>query len=147
MAKELAMVENNNKGKEARRYFIAMEKKAKAQTPTTYIEALKALVASEEAKAALEAQNATLNTLIDNEFGYCSILRAASYAGVHETEFSWRALKAMSAKLGMEVKKVPSPRYKYQNLYPIRAFELCYPNIDFDGLAPEKLDNKALVYK
>ena len=30
MAKELSMVENNEKGKEARQYFIAVEKKAKA---------------------------------------------------------------------------------------------------------------------
>jgi len=28
MAKELSMIENNDKGKQARRYFIAMEKKA-----------------------------------------------------------------------------------------------------------------------
>lgn len=33
MAKELSMVENNDKGREARRYFIAMEKKALAIAP------------------------------------------------------------------------------------------------------------------
>ncbi len=33
MAKELSMVENNAKGREARRYFIAMEKRALAITP------------------------------------------------------------------------------------------------------------------
>lgn len=42
MSKELAMVENNEKGKIARRYFIECEKKAKQvyQIPQTYSEAL-----------------------------------------------------------------------------------------------------------
>ena len=48
MAKELAMVSNTPKGREVRRYFIEMEKKAVAQIPQTYSEAL--MLAAEQAK-------------------------------------------------------------------------------------------------
>lgn len=61
-AKELSMVEGNEKGKQARRYFIACEKKlgeiqAQYQLPQTYLEALKALVVAEEEKQQLALEN------------------------------------------------------------------------------------------
>jgi anti-repressor protein len=61
MAKEVAMVENNDKGKQARRYFIDVEKKAVAlhSALASYaiedpIERAKAWIVEQEAKRALE---------------------------------------------------------------------------------------------
>jgi hypothetical protein len=129
--------------------MIELEEQQKPQLPTTYIEALQALIESEQAKqlalenqAKAEAKVAILTTVIDNEFGYCSILRAAKFLGVRETVFKWQTLKAVTLGLGFEVKKVPSPRYEFQHLYPIKAFQIAYPDYDFDDLKPESHDDK-----
>ncbi len=56
MAKELSMVENNERGRQARRYFIAMEKKTKAITSPELSEAM-------IVKKALEIQNEKIRVL------------------------------------------------------------------------------------
>ena len=56
MAKELSMVERNEQGKQARKYFIECEKRLQATMPQTYIEALQALLDSEKQKQALLEQ-------------------------------------------------------------------------------------------
>lgn len=65
MAKELSMVEGNERGKQARKYFIACENKLKEVTrkvlPENYLDALKALVATEEEKQALLLENMKLS--------------------------------------------------------------------------------------
>jgi len=110
--------------------------------PQTYISALEALIESEKEKERYIEETKKLNTLLDKEFGYCSILRASIYLGVHETIFKWQALKARTIQLGYEVKKVPSPRFGHMNLYHLTAFKECYPEFDFDDLTPELVDNK-----
>jgi anti-repressor protein len=54
MAKEICMVDNTAKGRQARRYFIECEKIALKRLPTSYPEALRELAASEEAKLLVE---------------------------------------------------------------------------------------------
>ena len=61
MAKELAMLENNEKGKQARMYFIRCEEEYKNQLrnslPQTYIQALEKLLESEKEKERLKLEN------------------------------------------------------------------------------------------
>lgn len=58
MAKELSMVENNEKGKIARKYFIEKEKEASVRLDTiTRKDLARMLYESEEAKEKLEAEN------------------------------------------------------------------------------------------
>ena len=68
MAKELSMVENNEKGKQARKYFIQCEKKLKEinqpKLPTTYKEALLQLVAAEEEKERLQLESKQKDQII-----------------------------------------------------------------------------------
>ena len=142
--KNISMMSGTDMGFEVRAYFIECEKIAneQAKLPTTYLEALQFLITAEVEKQKALDEVAKLNTLIDNEFGYSSIIRAATYAGVHETTFNWRTLKPIAIGLGLPPKRAPSPRFGYQNLYPIKAFQEAYPHIDFDDLKPELVDDK-----
>ena len=136
--KTWAMMAKTQKGIEVRKYFLECEQIAKTKqitAPQTYLEALKALVVSEEQKQLLEVENALLEEqnqqlaeAVDELFDYSSIIRIAKFNNVSEKLFKWQTLKAMSIKMKVEIKRVPSPRFEWQNLYSHDVWRYCYPD-------------------
>ena len=102
------------------------------QIPQTYIEALEAVIKVEKEKLLLQQTNSNLKTALDTLNDWSSILRVAKHNNISENVFEWRKLKGASRKLGYEVKKAPSPRFGYQNLYHLDAFRLVYPQFNYD---------------
>lgn len=114
----------------------AIAQPTQPQLPQTYLEALEALVVTERQrvllqaeKALLEKTNLALAEAVDELFDYSSILRVAKFNGVSENLFSWHRLKAVSLELGHEIKRVPSPRFEYQNLYSHDVWRVAYPGV------------------
>ena len=104
--------------------------------PSNYKEALKALLAEVEAKEQLEAEKALLeeenhqlSEALDELFDYSSIVRIAKFNKIHESKFDWRSLKALSLKMGKEIKKVPDARYEFKNLYSHDVWRVAYPDV------------------
>lgn len=100
--------------------------------PSTYKDALLALVAAEEEKERLALQVENLDTVLDSLLEWVSIIKVARHNRVKETAFDWRTLKKASSELGYPIKKAESPRFGYQNLYHINVFKRCYPAFKYD---------------
>ena len=124
----------------AQSYFAIKTRQAETSSaialPQTYIEALEALVKSEKEKvliegekAILEEQNQQLAEAVDELFGYSSIIRVAKFNNVPETLFKWSILKGISKRMGLEVKRVPCPRFEYKLLYSHDAWRYAYPKM------------------
>ena len=127
IAKEMAMLERNEKGKQVRRYFIQVEKKykekLKPKVPQTYLEALKELVAVEEEKERLQLE-------LDRSKDWYSIKRVAALNGVSWKTFDWRKLKKVGEQKGYEVRKIFDANYGEVNTYHREVWETAYPRYE-----------------
>ena len=127
IAKEMAMLERNEKGKQVRRYFIQVEKKytenLKPKVPQTYLEALKELVAVEEEKERLQLE-------LDRSKDWYSIKRVAALNGVSWKIFDWRKLKKVGEQKGYEVRKIFDANYGEVNTYHREVWEAAYPRYE-----------------
>lgn len=111
------------------------------QLPSNYKEALLALIAKEEEREKLEkeaellrlqnedleGENTRLAKIVDEVFGYSSILRIALFNNVSEKLFSWRLLKIASQKMGLEIK---------QALALVLALKICILTMYGDTVIP-----------
>lgn len=135
--KQWAMMSNTDMGKQIRLYFLECEKIAKTQKhkiPGSYAEALMAAALAEQEKEILLAEqkllkeeNHYLAEAVDELFDYSSIIRIAKFNNVSETLFDWHRLKAVSQTMGVEIKKVPCPRFVTKNLYSHDVWRVAYP--------------------
>ena len=127
IAKEMAMLERNEKGKQVRRYFIQVEKKykekLKPKVPQTYLEALKELVAVEEEKERLQLE-------LDRSKDWYSIKRVAALNGVSWKIFDWRKLKKVGEQKVYEVRKIFDANYGEVNTYHREVWEAAYPRYE-----------------
>lgn len=122
------------------------EENQRVALPRTYKEALLELVRAEEEKEQLalrtnlliqenkqlELEKENLNIALDNLLEWVSIIKVALHNNVSERIFDWRLLKRQSIVMGYEIKKAPSARFRYQNLYHVNAFRACYPQFRYD---------------
>jgi len=136
MAKEIAMVENNERGRRVRHYFIEAEKRSREATrfqiPKTYAEALhlaanqadqietqKATIAQLEPKAAFHDQVADTTNCID-------IARFAKLLGTGEIRFfAWLRNEGI-----LMANNVPYQRYIDEGYFKVREKTYSPKNVD-----------------
>ena len=128
MAKELAMISDTKKGKEARKYFIECEKKLNLnKVPTTYLEALREIIKIEEEKVSLQNKVAILTH-------------------VNKLYTSSEIAKELNMRSANEFNKILSDlkiQYKVNNTWVLTAK---YSNLGYESIKQNVLDNGKVVY-
>lgn len=129
-AKHIAMVQKNDKGEQARRYFIECESKLKSLSLPDFTDPAAAAIAwanEYRAKQQLAQQNENLQIALDSHLDWLTILSVAKLNNVSEKVFDWRRLTERSRIMGYEIKKTTCPRFGYRNNYHLNVFRAEYP--------------------
>lgn len=125
MAKELCMIENNERGKEARRYFIEMEKKAKsltqlqvlAQITQEMVKQEKLIAEHDDRIRRIEAKQ----TAFEEGVNYFSVVGYAAYKGfsvdLKTAQQLGKQASSLSKERGILVDQVKDPRFGYIGSY------------------------------
>lgn len=130
-AKEMAMLERNEKGKEVRRYFIRIEKRYKENImPKDLPAALRAYADEVERRQIAEQEKENLQRELDYSKEWLSIKRVAAMNGVSWKMFNWRKLKEVGEEMGYEVKKIFDANYGEVNTYHKHVWEKAYPEYE-----------------
>lgn len=130
-AKEMAMLERNNIGKQVRRYFIEVDKRYKENImPKDFPSALRAYADEVERRQIAEQEKEKFQIELDYGKDWYSIKRVAKMNGVEWKIFDWRKLKSVGLEKGNEVKKIFDANYGEVNTYHRDVWEACYPEYE-----------------
>jgi len=107
--------------------FNEMERRL--SVPQNYIEALKSLVAVEEQRLLLTAENENLKVTLDESMQYYTVKRVAKINRISWRQINWRKLKMTSEAMGFEIHKTFDANYERVNAYNIAVWRHEYPDL------------------
>jgi len=138
MAKELAMVENNEKGKQARKYFIEKEKELRqVQKPQTSLEVLAGVVKALQDQERQQKENDRRLSIVEAklETSQTDFFTVAGYASlrglrvdISHAQALGRKASTVSQEYGYETGKASDPRFG-----TVKTYHLDILKIVFDG--------------
>ena len=128
-AKELAMVEGNTKGKQARQYFIECEKKIKAQSPQTLSQIdiiIQSALKIKEQEQRTNILEQKVERLEANAITRPECYTIAGYASIIKVQINLDLAKRIGIEakkicrgLGITPDKTHDPRWGKINIYPL----------------------------
>jgi phage anti-repressor protein len=127
MAKQICMLARSEKGKEARQYFIQLEKDW--NSPDKVI--ARGLKFANIELSRVRAINERLQIELDASKDWYSIKRVALINGISWKRLDWRKLKEASIIMDIPIHKIFDANYGEVNTYHIDVFRKVYPRLRF----------------
>ena len=134
MAKELSMVERNEKGKQARQYFIECERRLRAPVAMTLEEQLvksaQALLALRQDITQIAISQRTLEDKVDAFTAGMEYYSIVAFCNINKVKVDLKEAAKMGSKAsricrnnGYIVGKITDPRFGMVNTYPVSVLE------------------------